>query len=145
MDTWNGVTRQVLSRRPDERREVSARCWTGEGDQAGCPDGGGYPKKQRPAGKPSDKLTWGCYTRRHQSTRSLGLTPKAGCAWQARKRTKDRTLFNSKSAGVKLCGRVIVRNRVPMIMARVARSRMSAKVSCPVLNQKWGKGFPCLL
>jgi len=34
--------------------------------------------------------------------------------WQARRRTEDRKWSNSKSAGVKLCGRAIVHNRVPV-------------------------------
>ena len=66
-----------LSRRPDERREVSARCWTGEGDQAGCHDGGGYPKKQRLEGKPQDRLTWGCCTRGHRSRMSPSFMANA--------------------------------------------------------------------
>ena len=95
-----------LSRRPDERREVSAQCWTGEGDQAGCLDGVGYPKKQRPAGKPSDKLTL-----RLRSGQAVGLlherTPEqveSESYGRRVLRTEDRTLSNPKRAGVKLWG-----------------------------------------
>ena len=42
---WSNPSR--LSHTPGERREVSARCWIGVGDQAGCLDDEGYPKKQR--------------------------------------------------------------------------------------------------